>query len=62
MGKDEYDPPTILGRPFLNTIKVIIYIGTGEVHVYFSSEKVHRYFADLNYIVEDSKQVKTRRR
>jgi len=21
MGEDEYDPPTILGRPFLNTIK-----------------------------------------
>jgi len=22
MGEDEYDPPTILGRPFLNTIKI----------------------------------------
>jgi len=62
MGEDEYDPPIILGRPFLNTIKVIIYIETGEVHVYFPSEKVRRYFTDLNYIVEDSKQVKTRRR
>jgi len=62
MGKDEYDPPTILGRPFLNTIKAIIYIGTGEVHMHFPSEKVRRYFTDLNYIVEDSKQVRTRRR
>jgi len=62
MGEDEYDPPIILGRPFLNTIKVIIYIGIREVHVYFPSEKVHRYFTDPNYIVEDSKQVKTRRR
>jgi len=62
MGEDEYDPPIILGRPFLNTIKVIIYIGTGEVHVYFPSEKVRHYFNDSNYIVEDSKQVRTRRR
>jgi len=38
MGEDEYDPPIILGRPFLNTIKVIIYIGTGEVHMHFPSE------------------------
>jgi len=62
MGKDEYDPPTVLGRPFLNTIKAIIYIGTGEVHMHFPSEKVHNYFNDSNYIVEDSKQVRTRRR
>jgi hypothetical protein len=62
MGEDEYDPPTILGRQFLSTIKAIIYIGTGEVHIHFSSEKVCRYFTDPNYIVEDSKQVRTRRR
>jgi len=62
MGEDEYDPPIILGRPFLNTIKVIIYIGTGEVQMYFPSEKVRRYFTDPNYIVEDCKQVRTRRR
>jgi len=62
MGEDEYDPPVILGRPFLNTVKAIIYIGTGEVHMHFLSEKVRCYFTDLNYIVEDSKQVRTRRR
>jgi len=45
-----------------NTIKAIIYIGTGEVHMHFPSEKVRRYFTDPNYLVEDSKQVKTRRR
>jgi len=28
MGEDECDPPIILGRPFLNTTKAIIYIGT----------------------------------
>jgi len=39
MGEDEYDPSTILGRPFLNTIKAIIYIGTGEVHMHFPLKK-----------------------
>jgi len=55
MGEDEYDPPTILGRLFLNSIKAIIYIGTREVHMYFPSEKIRSYFTDHNYIVEDSK-------
>jgi len=62
MGEDKYDPPIILGRPFLSTVKAIIYIGTREVHMHFPSEKVRRYFTDLNYIVEHSKQVRTRRR
>jgi len=51
MGEDEYDPPIIFGRPFLNTIKAIIYIGTGEDHMHFPSEKVRRYFNDSSYIV-----------
>ena len=58
MGEDEYDPPIILGRPFLSTVKAIIYIGTREVHMHFPSEKVRRYFTDPDYIVEDSKQDK----
>ena len=62
MGEDEYDPPIILGRPFLGTVKTIIYIGTEEVHMHFPSEKVRHYFSDSNYIIEDSKQVRTRRR
>jgi len=62
MGEDEYDLPTILGRPFLNTIKAIIYIGIGEVHIHFSSKKVCRCFTDPNYIVENSKEVRTTRR
>jgi len=61
MGEDEYDPPIILGRPFLSTVKAIIYIGTGEVHMHFPSEKVRRYFTDPNYIFEESKQVRKRR-
>jgi len=55
MGEDKFDPPVILGRPFLNTVKAIIYIGTGEVHMHFPSEKVHCYFTDPSHIVEDSK-------
>jgi len=62
MGEDKYDPPIILGRPFLSIVKAIIYIGTGEVHMHSPSEKVHCYFTDPNYIVEYSKQVRTRRR
>jgi len=60
--EDEYDPPIILRRPFLSTVKAIIYIRTREVHMHFTSEKVHHCFTDPNYIVEDSKQVRTRRR
>jgi len=62
MGEGEYDPPIILGRPFLSTVKAIIYTGTGEVHMHFPLEKVRLYFIDTNYIVEDSKQVRIRRR
>jgi len=62
MGEDEYDPLIILGRLFLSTVKAIIYIGTREVHMHFTSEKVCRCFTDPNYIVEDSKQVRIRRR
>jgi len=54
--------PSFLGRPFLSTVKAIIYIGTGEVHMHFPSEKVRHCFTDPNYKVEDSKQVRTRRR
>jgi len=61
MGEDEYDPPIILGRPFLSTVKAIIYIGTREVHMHFPSEKVRRYFTKPNYIIEDSKQVRKQR-
>jgi hypothetical protein len=62
MWEDEYDPPIILGRPFLSTTKAIIYIATGEVHFQFPSEKVCCYF-NSNYIVdEEPKKNRTRRR
>jgi len=44
MGEDEYDPPIILGRPFLGTVKAIIYIETREVHMHFP---LRRYAAIL---------------
>jgi hypothetical protein len=62
MGEDEYDPPIILGRPFLSTTKAIIYIATGEVHFQFPSEKVLCHFNN-NYIVdEEPKKNGSRRR
>jgi hypothetical protein len=44
MGEEEYDPPIVLGRPFLNTTRAIIYMRLGEVHFQFPSEKVRCYF------------------
>ena len=32
MGEEKEDIPIILGRPFLNTISAIIYIGSGQIH------------------------------
>jgi hypothetical protein len=61
MGED-YDPPIILGRPFLNTTKAIIYIGTGEVHFHFPLEKVRHYFNDNYMVNKDPKKNRTRRR
>jgi hypothetical protein len=52
MGEDEYDPPIILGRPFLSTTKAIIYIAIGEVHFQFPSQKVRHHFNN-NYIVDE---------
>jgi hypothetical protein len=52
MGEDEYDPPIILGRPFLSTTKAIIYITTGEVYFQFPSEKVCHHFNN-NYVIDE---------
>jgi hypothetical protein len=32
MGEEEYDPPIVLGRPFLKTTQAIIYMRSGDVH------------------------------
>jgi hypothetical protein len=52
MGEDEYNPPIILGRPFLSTTKAIIYITTGEVHFQFHSKKVRCHFNN-NYVIDE---------
>jgi hypothetical protein len=41
---DEQDPPIVLGRPFLNTTRAIIYIMASEIHFQFRTRKVHCYF------------------
>jgi hypothetical protein len=61
MGED-YNPPIILGRPFLNTTNAIIYIGIGEIHFHFPSKKVHHYFNDNYIISEEPKKNKSKRR
>ena len=40
MGEEDNDTPIILGRSFLNTTNVIIYVRSGEVHFQFLGEKV----------------------
>ena len=60
MGEEEQDPPIVLGRPFLNPTRAIIYIRTGEVHFQFPTEKVRYYFNSYNY--EQPKKNRSRRR
>jgi len=61
MGEDEYGPPIILGRPFLNTVKAIIYIGTATLELEKStcSSPQRRYAAILLTLII---YFKTRRR
>ena len=40
MGKEEDDTPIILGRSFLNTTNVIIYVRSRQVHFQFLGEKI----------------------
>jgi len=59
---EEYGPPIIIGRPFLNTTKANIYIGTDEVHFQFPSKKIRLHF-NSNYIIEEEpKKNRSRRR
>jgi hypothetical protein len=44
MGVEDKETPIILGRPFLNTTNVVIYIGSGQVYFQFPDGKVHSYF------------------
>jgi hypothetical protein len=58
---DKHDPPVVLGRSFLNTTRVIIYIRTGEIHFQFRAEKEYCYFNTYTDL-EQPKKNKTRRR
>jgi hypothetical protein len=58
---DEQDPHIMLGRPFLNTRRAIIYIKTGEINFQFKTEKVRCYFNAYTN-PEQPKKNKTQRR
>jgi hypothetical protein len=60
MGEEE-DVPIILGRPFLNTTNMIIYIGSGQVHFQFSGEKVRCYFNSYTTYEQPKKSYSKRR-
>jgi hypothetical protein len=53
MGEEEYDPPIVLGRPFLNTTRAIVCMRSGEVHFQFPSKKARCYF---NSCIMDSQR------
>jgi hypothetical protein len=44
MGAEDEETPIILGRSFLNTTNVIIFIGSGQVHFQFLDGKVRCHF------------------
>jgi hypothetical protein len=58
---DEKESPIVLGRPFLNTTREIIYIRTGDIHFQLRTEKVCCYFNTYTDL-EQSKKNKMRRR
>jgi len=39
MGEDEYDPSIILGRPFLNTSRAVIYASAAKFSFYIKGKK-----------------------
>ena len=61
MGEEKDDTPIILGRPFVNTTNVIIYVGSGQVHFQFLGQKVHCYFNSYT-TYEQPKKTQTYRR
>jgi hypothetical protein len=58
---EEDDVHLILGRPFLHTTNVIIYMKQGEIHFHFSGEKVRCYFNSYT-TYEKPKKNRNRRR
>jgi hypothetical protein len=62
MGREEDNTPIILGRPFLSTTNMIIYVGSGQVHFQFSGEKVRFYFNSYTTYKQPKKSHSRRRR
>jgi hypothetical protein len=61
MGVEDEETPIILGRPFLNTTNVVIYIRSGQVHFQFLDGKVcYDFNSYTNY--EQPKKNHNRRR
>jgi hypothetical protein len=59
---EEYDVHLILGRPFLHTTSVIIYMKQGEIHFHFPREKVRCYFNSYTTYEKPKKNRNRRRR
>jgi hypothetical protein len=61
---DHYIPTEfmVLGRPFLNTTRAIIYMRSGEVYFRFPSEKVRFYFNSYTTYGQPKKNKFRRRR
>jgi hypothetical protein len=61
MGEED-DVHLILGRPFLHTTSVIIYMKQGEIHFHFPGEKVRCYFNSYTTYEKPKKNRNRRRR
>jgi hypothetical protein len=59
---EEDDSPIILGRPFLNTTNVVIYIRSGQIYFQFPREKVHCCFNSYTTYEQPKKTCSRRRR
>jgi hypothetical protein len=62
MGEEEDGTPSILGRSFLNTTNVMIYVRSGQVHFQFPRQKVHCYFNSYTTYEQPKKTGSKRRR
>ena len=62
MGEEEDDTPIILGRPFLNTTNMIIYVGSRQAYFQFPREKVRCYFNSYTTYEQPKKNRSRRRR
>ena len=62
MGEEENDTPIILGRPFLNTTNVIIYVGSRQVHFQIPRAQWYAIIFNSYTTYEQTKKSHSRRR